>query len=126
MEIVFVGAGNRFPDIAAEIRAGIVDGLSVFTLADIKIIGVFTFRVGHGFFEPFMFTGTVIHNQIHQNIHIPFLRLSNQFIKFLHGTELLTDGIIIRDIIALINKGRAVDGGKPQNIDTKFFQIIQL
>ena len=67
----------------------------------------------------------MIDNQIHQHIHISFLRFCDQFIKFLHSTELLTNGIIIRNIISLINKGRAVDRGKPQNIYTKFFQIIQ-
>ena len=125
MKVIFVSARNRFPDIAAEIRAGIVDGLSVFALTDIKIIAVFTLRVSHGFFKPFVFTGTVIDNQIHQHIHISFLCFCDQFIKFLHSTELLTNGIIIRNIISLINKGRAVDRGKPQNIYTKFFQIIQ-
>src|SRR5699024_8141509 len=68
---------ERFPYRTAEIAPPIAGEVSLFPFFYIEKIAVFPAAVSAGFFQPFMFIGTVIYHKIHQNIHITFLSFSD-------------------------------------------------
>ena len=126
MEIVFVRAGHRLPAAAAEIGAQIAGRIAVFAPAEIEVVRVLSLWVGQSLSEPFVLIGAVVDDQIHDDVHIPLFRLVQQLVKLLHGAELPGNAVIVGDVIALIGKGRGIDGRQPENVNAQAFQIIQL
>lgn len=53
------------------------------------------------------------------------MRLVKQFVKILHCSKLIHNGIIIANIISIIVIGRFIYRTNPDNINTQFTQIIQ-
>ena len=75
MKIVQIRTGNRLPAAAAKVGTVIARRVAVFTLAEIKIIGIFTIRISQSLLEPLMLVGAVVDDQIHDNVHITFFSL---------------------------------------------------
>ena len=118
-------ARKWFPDTAAEVGTPVAWQFSVRTVFNIKILSVLSIRIFAGFFEPFVLIRAVIDDEIHQDVHIAFLGLSNQTVHIVHGTEARVDIIIIGNIVALICERRAVDRREPDNVDTEVFEVIE-
>ena len=57
-----------------------------------------------------MLVGAVVDHQIHDDVHIPLLRFRQQNIKLLHGAEFFGDGVVVRNVVALIHKGGLING----------------
>ena len=111
MEIVqILMAGHRLPGAAAEVGAQIVGRIAVFALAEIEILAVLPFRVSQCLLEPGMLVGAVVDDQVHDNVHVPLFRLGQQLVEFLHGAEGGVDAIVVRNVVALVHKGRGING----------------
>ena len=104
VQVVFISTRYRFPAASAKVRTQVTWGITVSALAEIEIISIFSVGIGQGFLEPFVLVRTVIDDQIHNNIHIPFLRFGKQFVKLFHRSEFFRNCVVIRNIIALIYK----------------------
>ena len=115
------------PAGTAEIRAPVRRQAAVFrSLPDIEELPVLSVRILTGLPEPLVLIGAVVDDQVHQNKHVPLLRLRDQAFHVLHGAEPRVDRVVIRDIIPLICQRRFIDGRQPQDIHAQIFQIIQL
>ena len=126
MQVVPVLVSRQFvPDGTAEIRTPVAGQLSVFDGPDIKIFPIVAIRILTGLFEPFMFVGAVIDDQIHDDVHISFPGFLQQSVHVLHGAEPGIDIVIIRNIISLIRQRGTVDGGEPEDVDAQIFEVIQ-
>ena len=111
VQVLPVCARQVFPHGTAEVGAPVGGKLPLLLAPQIKEIAVFSVRILAGFLKPLVFIGTVIHHQIHQDIHIPLFRLRDQPIHVLHRAETRIDPVIIRNIITLIRKRRWITGG---------------
>ena len=118
MEIVeaFI-PGNRLPGAAAEICPGIAGRLTVLTLAEVEIVAILAIGIFQSLLEPFVLVRAVVDDQIHNNMHVPLLCLGQQFVELLHGTKGRVNIVIVRNVVALIHKRRAVNGRNPNNVD---------
>ena len=126
MKILFIGmSGKLLPHRTAEIASPVAWSPVVFFVFYIKEISVFSFRILNSFLKPFVFIGTMVHNKIHQDIHITFFCLCDQTIHIFHGSKPRINGIIICNIIPLVSKRGFINRRQPQNICTQLFQIIQ-
>ena len=105
VQVVFISTRYRFPAASAKVRTQITWGISIFSLTEIEIAGIFSVGIGQGFLKPFVLVRTVIDDQIHNNIHIPFLRFGKQFVELFYRSEFFRNCVVIGNIIALIYKG---------------------
>lgn len=77
MEIIeLIVTRNRFPYGAAEIGAPVGRKLSVVAFLEVEIFSIFSLGIPESFLEPLMLVGTVVDNQVHEDIHVPFFCLS--------------------------------------------------
>ena len=95
MEILLIGSRQILPYRTTEIGAPVGRQFPFFLISQVKIFSVLSIRIFTGFFEPFMFIGTMVYNQIHQDVHISLLRFRDQFIHIFHGSETRINIIII-------------------------------
>ena len=117
MHILLVRVSReRFPYGTAEITPPVAGKFSLFPVLDIEKIAVFSIWSFTGFFKPFMLVGTVVYHQVHQDIHLTFICLSDQFVHIFHSTESRINIIIIGNVISLVCKGGRIDRGNPQDI----------
>ena len=70
--------------------------------------------------------GAVVDNKVHDNIHVSFFCFCQKKVEFFHGAETFVYFVIVGNIVSLIDKGRLVDGGKPQDINAQLLQVIEL
>ena len=102
-----IGAPVAGEDIAvggADSECIVRGGCGFFQFFQIKILTVFAFRIQACPFEPLVFVGTVIHDQIHDNIHVSLFGLREQAVYVVHCTEAGIDIIVVGDVIALIRQ----------------------
>ena len=98
-------ARQLIPGRPAEIGAPVGRQFSVFPFfADIEEVAVLAVRILAGLPEPFVLIGTMVDDQIHQDIHISLLCLCDQFLHILHGPEARINPIIIGNVIALVRQ----------------------
>lgn len=126
MKILFVRSRQVFPNRAAEIGTPVCRKTPLRFIPQIKEISIFSVRVLAGFPKPLMFVGTMVYDQIHQDIHAAFFCLCDQAFHVLHCAEAWINVVIIRDIVSFIGKRGAVAGRKPDDVDTQILQVIQL
>ena len=92
----------------------------------IEVLSVFPLGVCAGLFEPFVLVGTVVYDQVHDDVEVPFFGLQEKAVHILHGTEARVYIIVIGDVVPLVGQGRAVDRRQPYNIHAEIFEIIEL
>ena len=126
MQVIFVRSRHRLPRISAKIRAVIARLPAVFFLHKVEVICIFAIRICQRLFEPFMLVGTVVHHQIHHNVHASLFCLGKQLVKLLHRSEFLRDRVVVGNVIPLIHKGRFINRREPDDVNAKLFQIVQL
>ena len=127
MEVELVRAGQFLPAGAAEVGPPVGGQTSVrILIPEIEELSVLSLRIRAGLLKPLMLIGAVIDHQVHQDIHVPLLRLGDQLLHVRHGAEPGVNVVIIRDIVSLIGKGGFIDRGKPENIHSQVLQIVQL
>ena len=112
-------SGKGFPHRAAEVASPVAGQFAFFSVLYVEEVAVFPVRVRAGLLEPFMFIGTVVYHQVHENVHTAFFCLFQQVVHILHGAEGGVDFIVIRDIITLVCKRRCIDGGNPDDVHTQ-------
>ena len=126
MKIIILCIFYLFPCTASKIRPVITRRIPILTFSEVEIITILASRIFQCFLKPFMLVRTMIDYKIHNNIHTTFSGFCNQFIKIIHCAKPGIYLIIIRYVISLIYKGRLIYRRKPYNINTQFFEIIQL
>ena len=127
VKVQLVRPGKFLPAGAPEVGPPVGGKRSVrIPVPEIEELSVLSLRVRAGLLKPLMLIGAVVDHQVHQDIHIPLLRLGDQLLHIRHGAESGVNVVIIRDIVSLIGEGRFIDGGKPENIHAQVLQIIQL
>ena len=126
MQVLLVCSGQVFPDRTAEVRAPVGRKLPVLLIPQIEEVAVFAVWILAGLFEPFVFVGTVIDHQIHQDVHISFFGFCDQLFHIFHCTEARVDIIVIGNIISFVGQWRRVAGGEPDNVYSQVLQIIKL
>lgn len=78
------------------------------------------------FLKPFMLITSVVHDEIHEQLHAPIMTSLNQLLNICDRTELLSDSVVIGNIISLINAGRLVRWTQPDNVHADILDIIKL
>ena len=68
----------------------------------------------------------MIHHHVHDDLNAALLRFRKELVKIRHCSEHRIDGIVIRNIIAVINHRRRINGAQPDNICAELLYIIQL
>ena len=86
---------KRFPDTATEVGAPVARPLSIWTVFDVEVLSVFTFRILAGFPEPRVLIRAVVDDEIHQDVHIAFFRFRDQPIHVLHRSEARVNVVVI-------------------------------
>ena len=119
-------AGQLLPAGAAEVAAPVGgQGLAFLPVTDVEILAVLAVGILAGLLEPLMLIGAVVHNQVHDNVHIPLLGLCQQAVHILHGAENGVDIVVVGDIVTLVSQRGAIDGGQPDDIHAQVLQIVQ-
>ena len=127
MKVKFIVISRHlFPDASSKIRAPVARNLPVFPIYNIEIFPIRSVWIFHGFFEPFMLTGTMIDDQVHKDGNPALLRFRNQFLHIFHGSKHRINGIVIRNVVAVIHHRRLKHRRYPQNINPKILDIVQL
>jgi len=67
----------------------------------------------------------VIHHQVGQDAHPAPVGFVQQDLKILHRAKARLDGVIIRNVIAIIPQWRLENGHQPQAIHPQVLQVIQ-
>ena len=125
MQVIHLGLGIIFPCGTAEYTAPVVWFFSVDRVFPDIVI---TVRIVFGlaaFDEPVVFIGSVIDNEIHQDLDAAFVCLGKQFFVVFHCSVVFVDLLIIRDIVTIVILWRLKHRRNPQHIYAKFFQIIK-
>ena len=105
MQVVKIAlAGYQAPGAAPKVTPPVAGRLAVFALAEVEILPVGSLRVLHCLFEPDVLIRAVVHHQVHHQADVPLSGFLQQAVHVLHGTEAGIDGLIIRDIIALVRQ----------------------
>ena len=68
----------------------------------------------------------MIYHHVHDDLNAVLLRFRKELIKIRHCSEHRIYGIVIGDIIAVINHRGRIDGAQPDNICAELLYIIQL
>ena len=88
MQIIFIRMSRqRFPAVSTEITANIGWQFAILYILYVKILSIFPVRILTCFFEPFMFIGTMIDYQIHDDTNISFLCFCQKQIHVIHISE---------------------------------------
>ena len=120
MQIIPVLLSRKlFPDRPAEVGSHIAEALFILRMLQIKIFSVLPFRVLARLLKPLIFIGTVIHNQIHQDMHLPCMRLFQKLVHILQRSETRVNVIIVGNVIALVRQRRDIDRREPDDIDSQ-------
>ena len=119
-------ARQQLPAGAAEVAAPVAGiGLALMPVADVKELPVGPVRVLAGLPEPFVLVGAVVHHQVHHDLQVPVLRGGQQAVHVLHRPEARVDVEIVRDVVALIRQGRAVDRREPDHVRAQGLHLVQ-
>ena len=125
-QVIFAGLFILRPRAAAEEGHPVVRRAAVFARAEIVIIPVGRIGVSERRLEPRVLIGCVVRHEIHHDADVPRLCLRDEAVEIRKRAVFRVDGIIIRNIIAIVPVGRGVDRREPNEVDPKFVQIIEL
>lgn len=67
----------------------------------------------------------VIEHHVHHDFHTSFMNLRAQVFPIFHSSEHGVDGLVVRDIVALVFERRLINRRQPYHIDTESFEVIQ-
>ena len=120
-------ARQLIPGRPAEIGAPVCRQFSVLPFfADVEEVAVPAVRILAGLPEPFVLIGTMVDDQVHQDIHISLLCLCDQFLHIFHGPEARINPIVIGNVIALVRQRGFIDRRQPDDVDSEVLQVIEL
>ncbi len=119
-------ASSYCPGRAGEGGAPVVGLLSVFALPpDVEVpLGVLLGLAA--LHKPGMLVGGVVDHQVHDDFQSPGVGLGQQAVEVGHGAELLHDGLVVADVVAVVVIGGAVHRGEPDNVDAQLLDVVQL
>ena len=82
---------------------------------DIEIaIGARGIRAGS--LEPWVIGAGVVERQVRHDAHVTAVQLRNELFKILHRAIIWVDGIVVRDIVAIIAQGAGIKRRQPQAV----------
>ena len=79
-----------------------------------------------GGLEPRVVGAGVIERQIRHNAHAAAVQLRNELFKVLHRAVIRMDGVVVRDIVAIIAQGAGIKRREPQAVHAEPLEVIQL
>ena len=77
-------------------------------------------------FEPHVFIGGMVHHQVHEHPHSPFMGAVQHLFEHLKVAVVRVDIHIVGNIIAKVRVGRGVERRKPYGVHVQALDIIQL
>lgn len=73
-----------------------------------------------------MLITSVIHYQIHEELHAPFMAPLDQLFHICDRTVFRGNVVVISDIISHVNLRRLIRGTEPNDIDTEVLDVVEL
>ena len=125
VQVILAGGLVLFPRRAAEAGAPVVGQPAVFSLPPDVVIPVGILPGLAAFHKPRHFIGGVVDHQIHQDPDAALMRLGQQLVKILHGAELVHDGPVVGDVVAVVVVRRAVDGVEPDHVGAQPLNVVK-
>ena len=126
MQVVHIRRRVILPRGPGEPGAPVVGLFAVLSLPPDVVIPLGIFPGGTALYEPPVFVGGVIDDQVHHYFDPAFMRRRQHPVKILHRAELVHDRLVIADVVTVVVVGRLVDRGEPDHVDPKLLQVIQL
>ena len=77
------------------------------------------------FLKPRMLVGGVIHHHLDDHPQTAIVRAVQECLEILESAVAGMNGVIIRDVIAIIAKRRGIKGQQPDGVDAQLLQIIE-
>ena len=126
VEVVHTGGVVIGPGGAGESGAPVVGLFTLLTLPpDVEIpLGIVPGPAA--LHKPGVLVGGVVDHQIHDDLDAPGVGLGQQPVKVGHGAELVHNGLIVADVVAVVVVGGAVDGGEPDYVGAQLLDVVQL
>ena len=123
VQVVLVRRCIVLPGRAAEVRLPVVRLFSASAvLPDVEVaVGI---RAGLAALdEPGVLVGRVVDDKVHDELDARFMCRLQQGVKVCHRAEVLHDGAVVGDVVAVVVVGRLVDRGEPDDIDAELLEI---
>ena len=119
MEVILTSCFVILPRRAREARFPVVWLFAVLAVAPDVVVAIGIRARLAALDEPGMFVGRVVDDEVHDNLDAGFVCGREQRIKILHRAEILHDGAVVGDVVAVVIVWRGVDGREPDDIDAE-------
>ena len=70
-----------------------------------------------------MLVGRVVDNEVHDELDAGFMCRIEKRVEVRHRAEVLHDGAVVGDVIAIVVVGGLVDRGEPDDVDAELLEI---
>ena len=81
---------------------------------------------GSALFEPFVFGGAMVQDQIHNDLYAKFVGLIDQMETIFIGTVARPNFFIVSNVVAHVFLRRVVEGTDPNGVNSNFLKIAKL
>ena len=125
VQVILAALLVEFPGAAAEAAGPVVGRVAVHRVAPVVVIGVRGLPL-HGFAEPLVLVGGVVHHQIEYELHAAGVALADQLVAVRHRPELGQDGAVVGYVVAVVVVGRGEERREPQRVDAQLRKVVQL
>ena len=101
-------------------------GVALWVIAPHIDIAIGAGGIRAGGLEPRVVGAGVIECQIRHNAHAAAVQLRNELFKVLHRAVIRMNGVVVRDIVAIIAQGAGIKRREPQAVHAEPLEVIQL
>ena len=72
-----------------------------------------------------MLIGRVIDDELRDDPDVPLVRFLHEAIEILKRPVTRVDVLVVRDVVAVVSKGRGIEGQQPQTVDADALKIVE-
>ena len=68
----------------------------------------------------------MVERQVRHDAHVTAVQLRNELFKILHRAIIWVDGVVVRNIVAIIAQGAGIKRRQPQAVHAEPLKVVQL
>ena len=124
MQVIFFQGRHIFPRVAAELGNPVCGSVSVHGIPEnivIHVLGIARQRL----LKPLVLGGRVVEDHVKHQADAALVRLADQSLRILHGSEHGIDRIVVRHIVAVVVHRRFEERSDPDIVDSQGLQVVQ-